>query len=1184
MATKIGDLFFAVTANTSDAARAIYALGGAGQDAASIISTSLAVAFGAAAVAAATAVAVITYQVVKMGAAFNVASQQAFGLFTALTGSVSEATVLMREFAELTLSSPIFDTANLQRTMSLLLTFGVASDFAFEMAKNINLAAIALGKGELGAVQLARAIGQIQGRGWLEGDEARQLSEVGVNAYAVIAEAIGKTTGEVMKMGRAHQLLAEDVIPILNAHLNETFGPVAQNLLNTYKVQVQGLKNVLTGIGSAIVEPFAGRTGGGVLVEFIKDVREELSSVIEVGSDGTFKLVGALEPLNELTTALAAGFADMGDSFVRMLGQATESEALGGFIRELAEAVPGIVDGIQKFSSGAADFFGDLFKALGPVLPALGQTFALLGDFVINALPAAAEAVVSFVDAAAPIAATLVNITNLLLKFASPIIVDLLEGLATVFGDLADVIDALGGPLSLVVGYFGTLATNALLASRAGQLSVLTSGISGLATAFAGLAVQIGLVLAAMATWQAVSAGVRGGKAQDDFLYGDVPAWQQPFQSAGRIGRAIGIEAWGGDGWATIVQEDLQHAADSSEEFGREFAQSMRHSELSVEEFQDAMETAGLDFFAQSAGAAEYRDIIADIAAEIQAANVAEGIRTSGMAADLFEARDAARAAAIATGEFGEEVEEDVDILKELGRVANEAWDAVKQLLSADKGATIDEFLMKLPGLAENVTNALKMDPGILRDLDLRGATEDVKQVARDLVMTLSKDYGMSLDQIRAMLDQRGLGGVIEALGTITKETTQTVDPLIAKYGQLGASADEISEALRNLNEQRQTAIQAQIDQVEASLRDARIAAEEARDAVKDFLSGGYLDSPQQLVDQLIGDIGGIGSSIEDALKQGGVRGEAAARLALGDLAGQLAEIVNAGFEQGLSGAQIVDLIGPVMTAINEEVGQGANRISSLDWTEGITPNAGSKIMDALMSGMDPGAIQDLINNILGADASVAGLEARLESLQAEMSVDAEFSQAQVQAALDEIHASTMVEPVVTPEAAQLVFDAIQDVLNTEGLEPSIDKALMIQQILDAAKEAERQISLVFDSNLSFDTASLHEVARAVGEEFYAAFNDQLMQIRDQRAQEWGFENYSQMQQALGPAVAAATIGGTNITQTIQNDIRIDGSASPISTASEIVAASSAAAGSGGRYDPGKYYGQGGQYVGSGPR
>ena len=123
MATKIGDLFFAVTANTSDAARAIYALGGAGQDAASIISTSLAVAFGAAAVAAATAVAVITYQVVKMGAAFNVASQQAFGLFTALTGSVSEATVLMREFAELTLSSPIFDTANLQRTMSLPVSY-----------------------------------------------------------------------------------------------------------------------------------------------------------------------------------------------------------------------------------------------------------------------------------------------------------------------------------------------------------------------------------------------------------------------------------------------------------------------------------------------------------------------------------------------------------------------------------------------------------------------------------------------------------------------------------------------------------------------------------------------------------------------------------------------------------------------------------------------------------------------------------------------------------------------------------------------------------------------------------------------------------------------------------------------------------------------------------------------------
>src|SRR5688572_15809371 len=119
MATKIGDLFFAVTASTSDARSAIMALGGAGQDAASIIATSLGVAFGAAAVAAATAAALITYEVVKMGAAFNVASQQAFGLFTALTGSLTEATVIMRDFAELTLSSPIFDTANLQRTMSL---------------------------------------------------------------------------------------------------------------------------------------------------------------------------------------------------------------------------------------------------------------------------------------------------------------------------------------------------------------------------------------------------------------------------------------------------------------------------------------------------------------------------------------------------------------------------------------------------------------------------------------------------------------------------------------------------------------------------------------------------------------------------------------------------------------------------------------------------------------------------------------------------------------------------------------------------------------------------------------------------------------------------------------------------------------------------------------------------------
>ncbi len=265
-------------------------------------------------------------------------------------------------------------------------------------------------------------------------------------------------------------------------------------------------------------------------------------------------------------------------------------------------------------------------------------------------------------------------------------------------------------------------------------------------------------------------------------------------------------------------------------------------------------------------------------------------------------------------------------------------------------------------------------------------------------------------------------------------------------------------------------------------------------------------------------------------------------------------------------------MLGPVLQAINEIVGEGAGRISSLDWTAGITSEAGRALVDAMLSGLDPAAIQTLINNILGADASVAGLESQLENLNAQMNTEVEFSQEQVQAALDAIYAETTVTAVITPEAAQMVFDAIQGVFDDDALKAAVDQAVITQGILDAAQVAEEQISLVFDSALSFDSEELDAIARQVSEEFYAAFMEQMNQLRDQQAQEAGFDSYPAMVSALGPAVAAATIGGSTLNQTINNDIQIDGAQDPRATASETVAASSAAAGSGGQYDPSKWY------------
>src|SRR5690606_2806439 len=110
------------------------------------------------------------------------------------------------------------------------------------------------------------------------------------------------------------------------------------------------------------------------------------------------------------------------------------------------------------------------------------------------------------------------------------------------------------------------------------------------------------------------------------------------------------------------------------------------------------------------------------------------------------------------------------------------------------------------------------------RDLDVSGVLEDARSGAVAVIQSLAQDYGMSMDEIRALFDERGLAAVIETLGSVTEQTTETVDPLIAKYSMLDATVDQLQAAISKLEDQRTTALRAQIDQVSAALDDAKRA------------------------------------------------------------------------------------------------------------------------------------------------------------------------------------------------------------------------------------------------------------------------------------------------------------------------------------------------------------------------
>jgi hypothetical protein len=617
---------------------------------------------------------------------------------------------------------------------------------------------------------------------------------------------------------------------------------------------------------------------------------------------------------------------------------------------------------------------------------------------------------------------------------------------------------------------------------------------------------------------------------------------------------------------------DLLAMNDAAKEVGATFADTFEHSGLTLEEFSNQLDSANLSLFETAYATGRYREILNEIADEAIADDIAEGIRNAGEAANLFEER--INAAGGAVNGLSDAVEEDIDIMKELQIAARAAWEEVDRLLRPSADVTVDDFFRELPKIAEDLTDALKEQeehPGILGDLAVSGAQEAVAKQARAVIETLAKTYGVGLDDVKALLDERGLGLVIEALGTITQETTKTVDPLIAKYGQLGATTEQLRDAVAKLNDQRQTAIRAQIDQVEAALRDAKDAAVEARQAITDFFTGGSPSGTQKLIDELIGDVGDIGSKIEAGLLLGGEQGAAAIRLALGEIRGQLAGIVSAGLEDGLSGQQIVDMLGPLSTVLGEQAQQALNRISSLDWTEGFTPAAGAEIANLLAGLLDPQAIQKLLNDAMGADAAVSGLEQQLEDLHAAADLDVVFSAEQVQGALDDIAEEYKIvetTPVVTPEAAALVLTAIQSVFDTKDLKPKINEALLAQQTMDAAELGAKQTHLIFDdASVFFNLEGLSESASIAATEWVNAFNAQQRAIQDQYAQSLGFADAAAMRTALGPAVAGAMLPNVPFIPTVEvnlnQQVSFDGASQPISS-TERVAANSAGAGANG--------------------
>lgn len=174
---------------------------------------------------------------------FNSMMEQAQIGFTTMLGSAEKAQAFLDNMADFAARTP-FEFPDLLESSKRMLAMGFAAGDILPMMEAVGNAAAGLGLGRDGINRITLALGQMRAKAKVSGEEMRQLTEAGVPAWDMLAEAMNMTTAEVMKMSEKGLIPADKAIKIMVEGMNKRFPDMMKNMENTWRGVTSTIKDV----------------------------------------------------------------------------------------------------------------------------------------------------------------------------------------------------------------------------------------------------------------------------------------------------------------------------------------------------------------------------------------------------------------------------------------------------------------------------------------------------------------------------------------------------------------------------------------------------------------------------------------------------------------------------------------------------------------------------------------------------------------------------------------------------------------------------------------------------------------------------------------------------------------------------------------------------------------------------
>lgn len=374
-----------------------------------------------------------------------------------------------------------------------LVAYGMAASKVPPILQAIADSAAASGQGTAAVQGLTYAFAQMQAQGRLNMGLVEQISGYGVSALGILANAYGKSVGEMQKMISAGDVSAAKGIAILQSGIENGSKGVAGSF-NALAGSAQNLGKTISGSLGNVKAAFA-RMGASWLAPFTNDLPNALNNGViplldTLGKMGQ-KLAAQFEshnPLGKFTDALV----DVPPMLTNVIAVLTQ---FGSYLQTISPRFDQIKQAIAPVTTAFgtwSDAFGPLVRLWEQLQSTIAQTttgplvnvIATIGQHLIPALVGIGTAITPLL----PILVTLGDAYAKGLSTGLDALAKMLTAVAPLLTAFANVIDALPTPLLALGTALLIMSTNGLTIPA--MLAGIKTGLDLMATAMTEVAVK----------------------------------------------------------------------------------------------------------------------------------------------------------------------------------------------------------------------------------------------------------------------------------------------------------------------------------------------------------------------------------------------------------------------------------------------------------------------------------------------------------------------------------------------------------------------------------------------------------------------------------------------------------------------------------------------------------------------